>query len=149
MPSAAGAASARLRKRPDRRSPCLPCRYIPFRNVPMLEALMLLFLCQLAGEALVRLSGLTFPGPVLGMAIMLGAVAVAGRTGAALDRVSDTILKNLSLLFVPAAVGVVQQIDLIAANWLAVVSAVAVSTALTLIVTVVVFRVVARAIARP
>lgn len=115
----------------------------------MLEALMLLFLCQLAGEALVRLSGLSFPGPVLGMAIMLGVVAIAGRTGVGLDRVADTLLKNLSLLFVPAAVGVIQQIELIAANWLAVLGAVAGSTVLTLIVTVYVFRAVARAIARP
>ncbi len=115
----------------------------------MLEALMLLFLCQLAGEALVRLSGLSFPGPVLGMAIMLGVIAAAGRAGADLDRVSDTILKNLSLLFVPAAVGVIQQIELIAANWLAVLGAVAGSTVLTLVVTVYVFRAVARAIARP
>jgi holin-like protein len=85
----------------------------------MLEALTLLFACQLAGEALVRLSGLAFPGPVLGMALMLGIVALAGRTGAALDGLADTILRNLSLLFVPAAVGVVQQLDLIASTGLA------------------------------
>ncbi|HLS58213.1 MAG TPA: CidA/LrgA family protein [Paracoccaceae bacterium] len=115
----------------------------------MLEALTLLFVCQLAGEALVRLSGLSFPGPVLGMAIMLGVIAIAGRTGANLERVADTLLKNLSLLFVPAAVGVIQQIDLLAANWLAVIGAVVGSTVLTLIVTVYVFRAVARAISRP
>ena len=110
----------------------------------MLEAITLLFLCQLAGEALVRLSGLNFPGPVLGMGLMLALVAAAGRSGAALDRVSDTILKNLSLLFVPAAVGVVQQLELIAAHWIAVVAAVVGSTLLTLVVTVLVFRATSR-----
>ena len=47
----------------------------------------------------------------------------------------------------PAAVGVVQQAGLIAANWLAISAALIVSTLLTLIVTVYTFRAVARRIA--
>ena len=61
---------------------------------------------------------------------------------------ADALLRNLSLLFVPAAVGVVQQVDLIAAHWLAILAAIAVSTLLTLIVTVYTFRAVARRTAR-
>jgi holin-like protein len=110
----------------------------------MLEALTLILACQLAGEALVRLSGLAFPGPVLGMALLLGLVALEGRTGAALDGVADTIMRNLSLLFVPAAVGVIQQVDLIATYWLAIAASLVVSTVLTLIVTVAVFRATSR-----
>ena len=110
----------------------------------MLPALTLFFMCQLAGETLVRLAGVTFPGPVLGMGLMLVILFVRGRTGPAIDGVADTLLKNLSLLFVPAAVGVVQQIDLIAANWLAIGVALAMSTLLTLVVTVLTFRAVAR-----
>ena len=83
----------------------------------MLQALSLLFICQLVGEVVVHAAGLSFPGPVLGM----------------------------GLLFVPAAVGVLQQSGLIAANWLAISAAVVVSTALTLVVTVLTFRAVARA----
>jgi holin-like protein len=114
------------------------------RTRAMLEALTLILACQLAGEALVRLSGLAFPGPVLGMAILLGLVAFAGRTGEALDGVADTIMRNLSLLFVPAAVGVIQQVDLIATYWLAIAASLLGSTILTLIVTVAVFRVTSR-----
>jgi holin-like protein len=114
----------------------------------MLEALTLLFLCQLAGEALVRLAGVAFPGPVLGMGLMLGGLALAGRGGAELDRVADTILRNLSLLFVPAAVGLMQQIELIGRSWLALACALVGSTALTLVVTVLTFRAVARALDR-
>jgi holin-like protein len=112
----------------------------------MIEALTLLFLCQLAGEALVRLSGLAFPGPVLGMALLAGLLALRGGIAAELDALADTILKNLSLLFVPAAVGVIQQVDLIAAHWLAIAAAVLGSTLLTLAVTVLVFRATARAL---
>jgi holin-like protein len=120
----------------------------------MIQALTLLFLCQLAGEALVRLAGIAFPGPVLGMALLLGLIAANPRTGTGtgtgtdLDAVAATILKNLSLLFVPAAVGVIQQADLIAAAWLPIAVTLLASTLLTLVATVVVFRATARALGR-
>lgn len=113
----------------------------------MINALTLLFLCQLAGEVIVRSLGLTFPGPVLGMGLIFAGLLIFGRSGPALDAVADTLLRNLSLLFVPAAVGVVQQAGLIAANWLAISAALVVSTLLTLVVTVTTFRVVARRVA--
>lgn len=114
----------------------------------MIQALTLLFLCQLAGETAVRAAGIAFPGPVLGMALLAGGLAVFGRSGPALDGVADGILRNLSLLFVPAAVGVVQQAGLIAANALAIATALVFSTLLTLVVTVLTFRGVARMQAR-
>jgi holin-like protein len=114
----------------------------------MIRALTLLFLCQLAGEAVVRGFDIAFPGPVLGMALLAAGLLAFGRSGPSLDAVADGILRNLSLLFVPAAVGVMQQSGLIAANWLAISAAVAVSTVLTLIVTVSTFRAVARLQAR-
>ena len=110
----------------------------------LINALTLLFLCQLAGEVIVRTLGITFPGPVLGMGLIFLGLMVAGRSGPSLDAVADTLLKNLSLLFVPAAVGVVQQAGLIAANWLAISAALIASTILTLLVTVYTFRAVAR-----
>ncbi len=109
----------------------------------MLNALTALFLCQLAGEVVVRALDIAFPGPVLGMGLLFVGVLAFGRSGAALDAVADTLLRNLSLLFVPAAVGVVQQAGLIAANWVAISTALVVSTVLTLIVTVYTFRAVA------
>jgi holin-like protein len=110
----------------------------------MIYAITLFFLCQLGGEVFVRALGITFPGPVLGMGLLFGFLMVRGRSFEMVDAVADTLLRNLSLLFVPAAVGVVQQADLIASNWLAISAAVVLSTMLTLIVTVYVFRVVAR-----
>jgi holin-like protein len=110
----------------------------------MLYALTLLFVCQLVGEIAVRALGITFPGPVLGMGLLFAGLLLRGRSFAALDVSADTLLRNLSLLFVPAAVGVVQQAGLIAENWLAISAALVASTLLTLIVTVSTFRVVAR-----
>lgn len=114
----------------------------------MLRGLTLLFLCQLAGEVIVRAAGITFPGPVLGMALLLGGLAAFRRASPGLDEAADGILRNLSLLFVPAAVGVMQQAGLIAANLTAIATAVVVSTVATLVVTVLTFRAVARLQAR-
>ena len=110
----------------------------------MIQALTLLFSCQLTGEVLVRSIGIAFPGPVLGMCLLFFILLVRGRSTEPLDAVADALLRNLSLLFVPAAVGVVQQAGLIAANWLAIAAAIIVSTLLTLVVTVFTFRAVAR-----
>lgn len=110
----------------------------------MLPALTLLFLCQLVGETLVRSFGISFPGPVLGMGLFFAGLLVAGRTGPAIGTVADTLLRNLSLLFVPAAVGLVQQVGLIQTYWLAIGVGLVVSTLLTLIVTVLTFRAVVR-----
>ena len=110
----------------------------------MNPALALFFSCQLVGEVAVRTAGIAFPGPVLGMALMLAVIAMRGRTGPDIDAVADTLLRNLSLLFVPAAVGVVQQAQLIGAHALAIGAALTVSTLLTLVVTVYVFRALAR-----
>jgi holin-like protein len=110
----------------------------------MINALALLFLCQLAGEVVVRTLGIGFPGPVLGMGLLFAGLLFTSHSSAALDGVADTLLRNLSLLFVPAAVGVVQQAGLISAHWLAIFVALAVSTVLTLVVTVYTFLFVAR-----
>lgn len=110
----------------------------------MIHAVSILFVCQLAGEVVVRAAGLPFPGPVLGMGLLFAGLLVRGRSDPTLDAVADTILRHLSLLFVPAAVGVMQQAGLIATNWLAISAALAISTLLTLVVTVYAFLWVAR-----
>ena len=46
----------------------------------MINALTLLFLCQLAGEVIVRAAGLAFPGPVLGMGMLFAGLLAFGRT---------------------------------------------------------------------
>jgi holin-like protein len=114
-----------------------------------MAAVTLLLVCQLAGEALVQSLGValphfSFPGPVAGMAILFGWLAVYGRIGPAVDAASNGILRNLSLLFVPAAVGIVQYGNVIADFGLALIAALILSTVATLIVTVYVFVWVAR-----
>jgi holin-like protein len=119
----------------------------------MLLSLGLILLCQLVGEAIARGSGIPVPGPVIGLVLCVVVLLARDKIGSRLplelrdgtfEQTGQGILSHLSLLFVPAGVGVVQRLDVLAANALAIVSALVVSTVLTLVVTARVFSVVAR-----
>jgi holin-like protein len=110
----------------------------------MVYALALLLLCQLAGEVVVRATAIALPGPVLGMLLLLAGLTALRRAAPDLEATADGILRNLSLLFVPAAVGVVQHADALREYGVALVVALLVSTVLTLVVTAATFRLVAR-----
>lgn len=105
----------------------------------MIGAITVLLLAQLAGEAAVRALGLPVPGPVIGL-VLLAVMLTARGTSKALSDTAHGILRNLSLLFVPAGVGIMRQVDAIAGNWLALSLGLIVSTVATLAVTALVFR---------
>lgn len=111
----------------------------------MLEALTLLLLCQLVGEAISRAAALPVPGPVIGL-VLLAALLLWRGVPAALHDTAHGILKALGLLFVPAGVGVMQHLGLLADQWLALGAALLVSTLATLLVTVGVFRLASRSL---
>ena len=106
----------------------------------MLASLCILFAVQLAGEALARGLALPVPGPVLGFAMLAFALWRVPRLRPVVDPAAFGLLRYLSLLFVPAAVGIIQQAPLIGREGLAIVAAVLLSTWIAMVVTVVVFR---------
>ena len=101
----------------------------------MLRALTILVLCQFAGEVVARAAGLSVPGPVLGLLLLLGMLAVRGGPDEELRSTTNGLLRHLSLLFVPAGVGIITQLDALGRDWLAIGVAILVSTALGLGVT--------------
>jgi holin-like protein len=121
----------------------------PSIPVNIVQALALLLCCQLAGEVIVAAlhqvsSAVAFPGPVVGMALLFAMLLWRGNVDASLEATSTVILRNLSLLFVPAAVGIIQQRDLVTEYGLILFAAILVSTVVTLLVTVGVFIAIAR-----
>lgn len=119
----------------------------------MIRGLAILLGCQLVGEIVARGSGLPVPGPVLGLILLVLILCAAERAGrldrerlgeSDVGRVSDGLLANLALLFVPAGVGLVQHLGLVGSYGLALGLALVGSTLLTLVVTVGVFRLVKR-----
>jgi holin-like protein len=126
----------------------------------MIASLSLILLCQLAGEALVRGIGAPMPGPVIGLMFLLVLLLLRDRfamlargplLGGEADGVESTsrgLLTNLSLLFVPAGVGVVQKLDLIVNHGIAFLGVLAISVLITLLVTVGTFIVASRLMTR-
>jgi holin-like protein len=110
----------------------------------MLIAITTLLVFQLIGEAIARGLALTIPGPVIGLALLALAIAVSGQFRKAVEPTALELLRHLSLLFVPAAVGIVQELPLLETEWLAIGSALIVSTVASLAVTALTFRAVTR-----
>jgi holin-like protein len=91
--------------------------------------------CQLAGELFVTVTQLPFPGPVAGMALLFVFLLVRGRIPDNLASTGDALLSNLSLLFVPAGVGIMAHLALLKSEWPALSVALVGSTLATVAVT--------------
>jgi len=100
----------------------------------MLAYLTLIFCCQLLGELFVAALGLPIPGPVCGMALLLGGLLAYGSIPPALAATGAALLDNLSLLFIPAGVGVMLHAKLLAHDWLPISVALIASTSLAIAV---------------
>ena len=92
-------------------------------------------LCQFAGELIARGIGLPLPGAVVGLALLLMILIARNGPDADLRDTSNGLLRHLSLLFVPAGVGIVTELDAIERNWLPILVAIVASTAVSLAVT--------------
>jgi len=101
----------------------------------MLACLTLIFVCQLAGELLAAATGWPVPGPVIGMALLFVGLVVRGRVPESLGGVADALLGSLSLLFVPAGVGVMQHVGLIRSELLPISVSLVISTVVAVGVT--------------
>ena len=122
----------------------------------MLQGLFILLLCQLLGEVIALGLAIPVPGPAIGIVFLVAFLfakswfqsddSAAEHTG--ISVASDGLLKNLSLLFVPAGVGIAQNYDIVLSNGFAIAVALVVSAILTLVATVAVFRLVSNAVQR-
>lgn len=101
----------------------------------MLFFLTVILACQLAGEAFVVATGLPVPGPVVGMVLLFAGLLVRGGLPAGLAQVADALLGNLSLLFVPAGVGVMLHAGLIGRDLVPISVALVASTLITIAIT--------------
>jgi holin-like protein len=123
----------------------------------MIASLSLILLCQLAGEVFVRGLGLPLPGPVIGLILLLLLLLMRDRFAVlargplqddGVESASRGLLANLSLLFVPAGVGVVQKLDLIVHHGVAFLGVLMISVLITLLVTVATFLLASRLLTR-
>jgi holin-like protein len=106
----------------------------------MLRAIATLLVFQCLGEGVSYLFKLPVPGPVMGMLLLFGFLMLRPKEADAIEPTALELLRHLSLLFIPAGVGIMVSAGKIRGDALAVVVSIAVSTTLAIAVTALVTR---------
>ena len=106
----------------------------------MLAAFAVLLLFQCLGEGVVFVFQLPLPGPVAGMLLLMAALLAMPKLKALVEGAANTLLSHLSLLFVPAGVGIVVAASSGSGHWFAILASLVVSTVLALAVTGLILR---------
>ena len=105
-----------------------------------LTGITILLVYQLVGEVSSRLLQLPVPGPVIGMVLLFCTLLLRGSLEKTLDSASSALLSHLSLLFVPAGVGVIVHFGRISGEWLPLTVALLLSAVITLAATALIMQ---------
>ncbi|HZZ09289.1 MAG TPA: CidA/LrgA family protein [Paraburkholderia sp.] len=106
----------------------------------MLRALATLLTFQCLGEGVSYFFHLPVPGPVIGMLLLFGFIMLRPRVADAIEPTALELLRHLSLLFIPAGVGIMVSASKIRGDAVAVIVSVAVSTTVAIVVAALVTR---------
>jgi holin-like protein len=106
----------------------------------MIHTFATLLVFQTLGEAIAHGLSLPIPGPVIGMVLLLCYLLLRKGTAEELAPIANGLLRHMSILYVPAGVGVLVYAHRIAAEWLPIAVALVASTVLALVVTALVIR---------
>lgn len=101
----------------------------------LMVGLVVLVVYDQLGRWLIAVLGWPVPGSVLGMLLLLISLVVFKKPPTPIKQSSEFLLRHLSLLFVPAGVGILLLFKLIANEWLAMLVAMLFSTLISLAVT--------------
>lgn len=106
----------------------------------MINTFATLLVFQTLGEGLSYVFSLPIPGPVLGMVLLFFYLVIKKNAAQKLAPVSLELLKHLSLLFIPAGVGIMAHAQRVATEWMPIAVALIVSTILSIAVTALVIQ---------
>ena len=101
----------------------------------MIRTFSVLLIFQCLGEGLVYLFGWPVPGPVIGMLLLFCYLLWQKQEAARLAPGVQELLRHLSLLFIPAGVGIMVHGKMVLDQWLPLTAALLISTALSIVVT--------------
>jgi holin-like protein len=101
----------------------------------MLRSVATLLVFQSLGEGVSYLLSLPVPGPVIGMLLLLGFLSLRPQVAQAIEPTALELLRHLSLLFVPAGVGIMASVQTVSGDILAVAASIVVSTTMTIGIT--------------
>lgn len=94
-----------------------------------------LFIFLALGELIVWLSDITVPSSIIGMLLLALSLRLGVVKPAHVEKMADFLVHNLGFFFVPAGVGLISCLDLLAAEWLPITGAAVASTAVIMVVT--------------
>ncbi|CAG9177080.1 CidA/LrgA family protein [Cupriavidus respiraculi] len=106
----------------------------------MLQTFAILLVFQSIGEVFSYALRLPVPGPVIGMILLFCWLAIDDRLLPVIQGTTSELLKHLSLLFVPAGVGIMVHGSRIGGEWLPLLVALVLSTWLAIATTALVTR---------
>ena len=99
----------------------------------MLKGIIVLLFCQFIGECIAKFFELLVPGPVIGMVLLLIFLLIRKASFESLDNAVALHLRYLPLLFIPAAMGIITQIDIITREFWAIAIALFIVTLIALV----------------
>jgi holin-like protein len=100
-----------------------------------LSGITLLLVLQVFGEGISRSLHLPIPGPMVGFVLAVIVLRLSSRLNAAMASAANALLPNLSLLFIPAGVGMVMYLHELQRDGVAIAVALVVSVWMGLAVT--------------
>ncbi len=106
----------------------------------MLLSLLVIAACYIVGEGISHFLPLPFPGPVVGLFLLLLLFKLRPTLFTLMAKHIPPLLSHLALLFLPATAGIMVSYTLLDGYWPAVIVAVIVSTVLSLVLSAVIFR---------
>lgn len=99
----------------------------------MIKGATLILLFYFVGNAVSHLIGGFIPGSVCGMILLFAALCAKVVKPESVRDVAKALTRNMAVLFVPAGVGIMAQYELIAQNWVAILTITIVATLLVLL----------------
>lgn len=106
----------------------------------MLKGIAILLGFQAAGEIASHQLKLPLSGAVCGMALLLLWLVIRGKAPEDLTRVTDGLLANMPILFVPVGAGAIVYLDVFQQHWAMIVLSVLAGTAVTMVSTAMAVR---------
>jgi len=100
-----------------------------------LKAFLILCLCVFAGDILHLMTHVPLPGAVIGLVLLLVYLVVRRGPDPELHKVSSSLLQNMTVLFVPAGVGLMTQLPALEKDLWPIAVAIGISTILGMFVT--------------
>ncbi len=108
----------------------------------MIVSLLLVLACYFCGSAIADILPAPVPGPIIGLLLLLLVLRIKPALLTPMAKHVPPLLSHLTLLFLPATVGIMASYTLLEGYWTAIIIAIAASTLLSLLVGVAVFRLV-------